>query len=84
MQRRLSESDCPLSTLSLIKPLSYEVQQRLNTSPYLALRLIRCSCDDARIILHGRLPSYYLKQLAQTLARQVTEAHEIDNRLEVA
>jgi hypothetical protein len=84
MQNRLSKLSCPPSASSPVKPLSHEIQQRLEISPYLALRLIRCSCDGARIILHGRLPSYYLKQLAQTLVRQVSEAHEIDNRLEVA
>ena len=60
------------------------VLHRLQTSPYLALRLIRCSCDGSRLILDGRVPSYYLKQLAQVLAGQCIGGSAIENRLEVA
>lgn len=61
-----------------------KVLHRLETSPYLALRLVRCSCQGSRLILHGRVPSYYLKQLAQVVAGQCLGMRTIDNRLEVA
>ena len=60
------------------------LRQRLETSPYLALRLVRCSCDGSHLVLHGRVPSYYLKQLAQVLASQCIAGPAIENCLEVA
>jgi hypothetical protein len=60
------------------------ILHRLQTSSYLPLRFIHCSADGPRVILRGRVPSYYLKQLAQTLAGQCIGAPAIDNRLDVA
>jgi hypothetical protein len=65
------------NTLSLIL-------RRLQTSSYLPLRLIHCSAEGPRVVLRGRVPSYYLKQLAQTLAGQCIGVPSVDNRLEVA
>jgi hypothetical protein len=60
------------------------VRHRLKASPYLALRLICCSCNGSRLVLHGRVPSYYLKQLAQVTVSQCIAGPAIENRLEVA
>jgi osmotically-inducible protein OsmY len=35
------------------------------------------------VYLHGCLPSYYLKQLAQELANRVEGVHHVINRIEV-
>jgi hypothetical protein len=78
---RLVRVDCGESPTDLVLR---ELRQLLSASPYFALRLVHCSCDDKSIVLSGRVPSYYLKQLAQTLAGQVDGAKSIDNRLEVA
>jgi hypothetical protein len=47
------------------------------------VRQVRCSYDGSRVVLHGRVSSYYLKQVAQVLAQQVAGVLAIDNRIDV-
>lgn len=46
-------------------------------------QLIQVDECDGTIVLHGRLPSYYLKQLLQTALRDLDGVVEIDNQVEV-
>jgi len=50
---------------------------------YLALRNLSCAYRDGVLILSGRLPTYYLKQLAQTAVAQIVGVERIDNQIEV-
>ena len=61
-----------------------EAQNLLERSNYLALRRLRCEFADGRLILNGRVPTYYLKQVAQTIVRQLPGVRRIDNRVDVA
>lgn len=61
-----------------------EAQHLLAQSNYLALRRLRCEFHDGRLILNGRVPTYYLKQIAQTIVRQLPAVRRIDNRVDVA
>jgi osmotically-inducible protein OsmY len=56
---------------------------RLRTSPYSALRNVSCEYDDGMLILHGRLSSYYNKQLAQETVSGVEGVVQVVNRTEV-
>jgi hypothetical protein len=60
------------------------IERRLRASSYLALRLIRCRLKNGTVMLDGRVPSFYLKQVAQKLASDAGAGLPIDNRLEVA
>jgi len=44
------------------------LEQDLRSSPYWSLRQLVCQVDRDRVIVRGTVPSYYLKQVAQTLA----------------
>lgn len=46
-------------------------------------QLIHIEEDAGRLILEGRLPSYYLKQMLQTVLRDVDGVGQIDNRVRV-
>jgi osmotically-inducible protein OsmY len=59
------------------------VAARLRQSPYPALRRISCRLGDAALILRGRVPSYYMKQVAQIIAVSVDGASVVQNELEV-
>lgn len=62
-----------------------EAQAVLRAAPYYALRRVRCSTCEGRLVLHGTVPSYYLKQMAQyLLQRQWSGDLPVENRLEVA
>lgn len=58
-------------------------EARLRSSPFSALRNLSCECDDGVLILHGRLNSYYEKQLAQETVSGVEGVVQVVNRTEV-
>ena len=59
--------------------------QRLEESNHFRHRtqLVRLRNSDGSLIIDGRLPSFYLKQILQTLLRDVDGVVRIDNRVEV-
>jgi hypothetical protein len=57
---------------------------RLRQSCYHTVRSVSCRFHEGVLILDGRVPSYYLKQIAQTLVHRVPGVEELDNRLQVA
>lgn len=58
-------------------------RRRLGASPYPELRRISCEHRRGAIILEGRVRSYYMKQVAQTLIGNVPGVGTIVNCLEV-
>lgn len=58
-------------------------ESKLRKSQYNSLRAVRCQFHEGALILHGRVPSFYLKQVAQTVVRNIEEVAQIYNRLEV-
>ena len=56
---------------------------RLRASPYLAMRKVLCECRQQTLYLKGRLPSYYLKQLAQEAVAGLDGVTQLVNEIEV-
>jgi osmotically-inducible protein OsmY len=63
--------------------LAESVERALHAAGYGSLRAVQVTVHARRVILWGRVPSYYLKQLAQQTALAVPGAHEVGNGLEV-
>ena len=64
----------PLQTGSVPDQLSRcysALKQELGTSPYWSIRQLVCQIDRDRITVQGTLSSFYLKQIAQSLATKV-------------
>ena len=59
------------------------VEGVLRRSGYLALRDVSCVALGQALYLRGRLPSYYLKQVAQESAASVAGARRLINLIEV-
>ena len=59
------------------------VQGRLLGSPYLALRNIGCVYRDGILTLRGSLPTYYLKQMAQSVVIETEGVTTVVNQIEV-
>jgi hypothetical protein len=57
--------------------------ERLRTSAYSALKQLSCQYQGGALVLHGKLASYYLKQLAQVIVAQVAGMARIENHIEV-
>ena len=59
------------------------VQSRLDKSAYRILRTISFDFEHGSLILRGRLPSYFHKQLAQEAVREVEGVSQVINRIDV-
>jgi len=64
--------------------LAERVEQALRATGCASLRGIEVTVHARLVILGGRVPSYYLKQVAQTTALAVAVARPVRNDLEVA
>lgn len=60
-----------------------EVQRKLRDSGYPSLGKLTCRVVEGQIILKGQVPSFYLKQVAQTLAASIDEHQIVKNLIEV-
>jgi osmotically-inducible protein OsmY len=63
--------------------LAARVDQALQTNPYVNGRLLRFETEGSRVVLQGKVKSYFQKQMAQEVIRKVAGVEEIDNCLEV-
>lgn len=59
------------------------IRQALENSGYEQLRKIQAYYHHGRVVLQGRVTTYYLKQVAQESIRVIPEVNEIDNDLQV-
>jgi osmotically-inducible protein OsmY len=56
----------------------------LSEAAYEPVRRVECSVRDGTVVLYGRAPSFYLKQIAQSVvASRLNGAAKIENRIEV-
>jgi osmotically-inducible protein OsmY len=60
------------------------VRSQLLCNPYGPLRLLSWDYRDGVLTLQGRLPSYYLKQVAQSAVARVAGVQRVINSIEVA
>jgi hypothetical protein len=59
--------------------LATRAEGHLRTSIYPELRVIYCDSHEGTLVLRGRVPSYYLKQLAQEAVRSIEGLKSIVN-----
>ncbi len=69
--------------VSMEREVAAGAQTRLRQSSYCELRRVRCDFHEGVLTLRGRLPSYYLKQIAQTVVREIDEVDIVVNQVEV-
>lgn len=66
-------------------PSPAEIASRiLRGSSYHALANVTCTYDNGVLTIGGRLPSFYLKQVAQNAVQQIEGVIQLDNRIEVS
>jgi osmotically-inducible protein OsmY len=74
-----SQNDCQMDDEQILD----QVRRTLDGSGYEQLRRVHAYCSHGRVILQGRISTYYMKQLAQELIRNVENIRDIDNDLRV-
>lgn len=72
-----------MSTKSLVGDAESSAQLALANSPIFALREITVSADGETLLLSGRVPTFYYKQLAQEAIRAVVEDVQVVNTIRV-
>jgi hypothetical protein len=73
-------SELDLTSPARIKELA---DRCLRSNPYLALKNVYCDYRDGILFLHGCLPTYYLKQVAQEMVARVQGVQRLQNQIEV-
>jgi hypothetical protein len=74
------------ATPTLVPPASIQAvaERGLRSSRYSALKHVSCDYRGGVLVLRGRLPTYYLKQVAQeVVAHQFDKAERLENRIQV-
>lgn len=63
--------------------LTPEPAEAMTSSPLGQLRRLVVTVDDTRVVITGRVSSYYLKQMAQETVRPALGRRTLLNRVEV-
>jgi len=58
-------------------------ESRLRSNSYLALKNVSCDCQAGVLVLRGRLPTYYLKQVATAVVAGLPGVRHIVNQIDV-
>lgn len=83
-QSSLSPNDSrPGGSGSAAEEIAGRASRILGNSPYAALRAVACEFKDGILTLNGEVPTFYLKQIAQTMLREVQQVHSIVNNVRV-
>ena len=70
---------------SQVNPVVSSIRERLDKHPHFRGRchLIQIRSNGSSLVLSGRVPTYYLKQLLQELLKSHPDIGNIDNRVDV-
>jgi len=58
-------------------------ERRLRSDSHQDIKKISCRCSNGVLVLQGRVPTYYLKQVAQETVSRLNRAERIENQIEV-
>jgi hypothetical protein len=83
-EQRQARQEGALSPASRRPEAGDLAESRLRRSGYSALQHLSCECGAGVLTLRGRLPSYYLKQVALAVVATVEGVQHIDDQVEVA
>ena len=73
----------PASLPSATAHIEALVQSRLRGSPYPSVQRLNCDIEDGRVVLSGRVRSFFEKQVAQESIAGVEGVDQIVNGVEV-
>lgn len=68
---------------SNVKDVRSRIRTALGASPLFPLRQLQVEFLDDRIVIAGRVDSFYQKQMAQEVARSIASEIEVINSVEV-
>src|ERR1700722_20386222 len=75
--------NCMPSLSASLPGVAEGAEVRLRSNSYLALKNVSCEYHEGVLTLRGCLPTYYLKQMAQTAVARLDGVQRIVNEIEV-
>ncbi|MEZ6136135.1 MAG: BON domain-containing protein [Pirellulaceae bacterium] len=63
--------------------LRHRVDTAINTNPHLSGHHVFCQTESGIVVLHGRVSSFFQKQMAQEALKRLEGVEKIINELEV-
>lgn len=73
----------PSNSVTKTPDAGWLAQAKLMASPYSALRALTCESHEGVLTIRGRVPTFYLKQLAQTAVRNSPGVEVVNNLVQV-
>jgi osmotically-inducible protein OsmY len=64
--------------------LVHQIEGRLHGSQYSSVRTVSCLYRQGKLVLRGRVPTFYAKQLVHSVVRSICQVEEIVDQIEVA
>lgn len=61
----------------------HEATKQIRNHPHLQQRNLKVAAHNGKLLLHGEVPSYFEKQMAQEALRQFDEWVVVENAIEV-
>lgn len=74
----------PKAKVSHESQLVKAIHSALNQNPHLATRTLRIETGEGAVRLHGRVESFFEKQIAQEVVRRLDGVTRVENLLQVA
>lgn len=71
------------TSVPAIAPVLAEVRSQLIASPFAALKELQTDFYDGVLILRGKVPTFYTRQVAIALAMKIDGVDQLDDRLVV-
>lgn len=62
----------------------HQAQEKLSSSSHRFARTVHCDYSDGVLRIHGKVPSFYLKQTAQALMADIDGVERVNNEIVVA
>ncbi len=63
--------------------LLHRIDSAIKTSPHLSGHQVFCQEESGIVVLHGRVPSFFQKQMAQEALKKLEGVEKVINELEV-
>ena len=80
---QIADNSTVLNSVAALPMGPAALEKNLRTSPYWSLRQLICDVERDRVTLRGTVPSYYLKQVAQTLALKAVGVGHVESDIDV-
>jgi hypothetical protein len=77
------ETSEPFAVVFDVDSIAEEADRVLGESAYPDLRRLRCDFHDGVVSIRGRLPSFFLKQMAQTIVSRIDGVRRVNNLIKV-